>query len=133
MTMPAWNLHRPRRDPGEAAAHQVLRAARWLNDHMRAYAGRAPITTDMVADLVVMARHGDLVQIAVDGYQNGSTVATWLVRVTEAGFHPQDPAAKPADAVLRGLRYRVVPNRMGREHLYRHLLRCSWTAPVSRR
>lgn len=130
--MPYWNLHR-RRDPGEATAHQVRRAAKWLNDHMRDYAGRGPITSDMVADLVVMARHGDLMQIAVDGYQNGTTVATWLVRVTQVGFHPQDPAAKPADTVLRGLRYRVVPTRTGREHLYRHLLRCSWTAPVSRR
>lgn len=131
--MPHWHLHRLRRDPGDAAAHHVRRAVRWLNDHMRAYAGRAPITTDMVADLVVMAENGDLVQIAVDGYQNGTTVATWLVRVTEAGFHPQDPAVRPGDDVLRGLRYRVVPTRTGREHLYRHLLRCSWTAPVSRR
>jgi hypothetical protein len=133
MTMPHWNLHRPRREPGEAAAHQVRRAVRWLNDRTRAYAGRAPITTDMLADLAVMARHGDLAQIAIDGSQNGTTVATWLVRVTEVGFHSQDPAVKPADAVLRGLRYRVVPTRMSREHLYRHLLRCSWTAPVSRR
>ena len=129
--MPHWNLHR--RTAEDHTAHHVQRAVRWLNEHTKVFAGRAPITTDMTADLVVMAQRGDLTQVAVDGYQNGMTVATWLVRVTPYGYHPQGPAARPADSVLRSLRYRVVPTRMGREHLYRHLLRCSWTAPVSRR
>ncbi len=130
--MPHWNLHLPRRTPEDNTAHHVQRAARWLNDHTKAFAGRAPITSDMIADLVVMAQRGDLTQVAVDGYQNGATVATWLARITPYGFHPQAPAPQP-DSVLRSLRYRVVPVRLGREHLYRHLLRCSWTAPVSRR
>lgn len=128
-----WNLRLQRRAPEDNIAHLVQRAARWLNDHTKAFAGRAPITSDMIADLVVMARRGDLTQITVDGYQNGTTVVTWLVRVTPYGYHPQAPVQRPDDAVLRTLRYRVVPARVGREHLYRHLLRCSWTAPVSRR
>jgi hypothetical protein len=131
--MPIWNLHRPRGAPEDNTAHHVQRAARWLNDHTKAFAGRAPITSDMVADLVVMAQRGDLAQVAIDGCQNGTTVVTWVVRVGPYGYHPQNPATRPDDAVLRSLRYRVVPMRLGREHLYRHLLRCSWTAPVSRR
>jgi hypothetical protein len=87
----------------------------------------------MVADLIVMARFGDLRQLSIESCQNGMSVATWLVHLTSDGWHPQRPSAAPTDAVLRGLRYRVIPHRAGREHLYRHLLRCSWTAPVSRR
>ncbi|MFC4855402.1 hypothetical protein [Actinophytocola glycyrrhizae] len=131
--MRTWTLHRLRRDPADTAAHHVRRGAKWLNDHTTAYAGRAPITSDMVADLVVMARFGDLRQLAVESYRTGSTVATWLVHFTQDGWRPRRPEPVPGDAVLRGLRYRVVPGRSGREHLYRHLLRCSWTAPVSRR
>ena len=131
--MPTWNLFRPRLDPREAASHHIRRGAKWLNDHTKAYAGRAPITTDMVADLVVMGRSDDLRYLSIEGYQNGMTVATWLVHVTPDGWHPRRPEPVPDDVVLRGLRYRVVPGRTGREHLYRHLLRCSWTAPVSRR
>ena len=125
-----WNL---RKTPEDNTAHHVQRAARWLNDHTKAFAGRAPITTDMVADLVVMAQRGDLSQVTIDGYQNGTTVATWLVRVGPYGYYSQEPVARPDDDVLRQLRYRVVPTRLGREHSYRHLLRCSWTTPVSRR
>jgi hypothetical protein len=130
MTMAHWNLHRPRRDPRETTAYHVRHAARWLNEQTRAHAGRSPITSDMVADLVVMAQHGDLMQITVEAYQNGTTVASWLVRVTEQGYHPRGPASVPGD---RALRYRVVPGRAGQEHLYRHLLRCTWAVPVSRR
>lgn len=128
--MRLWN---PRRTAEDRTAHHVQRAARWLNEQTKAFAGRAPITSDMIADLVVMAQRGDLSQVTVDGYQNGTTVATWLVRVTPYGYHPRGPATRLDDGVLRSLRYRVVPARLGREHLYRHLLRCSWTAPVSRR
>lgn len=128
-----WNLLRPRRDPSEAATYYVRRGAKWLNDHTRDHAGRTPITTDMLADLVVMARFGDLRQLSVESYQNGSTVATWLVHLTTDGWHARRPEPTPDDAVLRGLRYRVVPGRAGREHLYRHLLRCSWNTAVSRR
>lgn len=131
--MPTWNLHRLRRDPREMTAHYVRRGARWLNEHTQHYAGRAPITSDMVADLVVMAQFGDLRQIAIESYQYGTTGATWQVQVSQDGWHPRRPEPTPDEAVLRNLRYRVVPSRMGREHLYRHLLRCSWTAPVSRR
>jgi hypothetical protein len=127
--MPHWNLHLRRRTPEDQTAHQVQRAARWLNDRTKAVAGRAPITSDMAADLAVMARRGDLTQVIVDGCQNGTTVATWSVRLTRYGFVPRAPASLPDVA----LRFRVVPVRLGREHLYRHLLRCSWTAAVSRR
>ena len=131
--MPFWNLHRPRRAPEQNIAHHVQRAARWLNDHTKAHAGRAPITSDMIADLMIMAQRGDLTQVTVDGSQNGTTIATWLVRVTPYGFYPQNAATRPDDTVLRSLRYQVVPTRLGREHLYRHLLRCSWATPVSPR
>lgn len=131
--MPHWNLHLPHRTPEGNSAHHVHRAARWLNDHTKAYAGRAPITSDMVADLVVMAQFGDLRQISVESYQYGTSGATWQVRISPEGWRPQRPEPPQDDAVLRNLHYRVVPSRMGREHLYRHLLRCSWTAPVSRR
>lgn len=131
--MPSWNLHRPRKDPRETAAYHLRRGAKWLNDHTKDYAGRAPITSDMVADLAVMARFGDLRQLSVESYRNGTTVATWLVHLTPDGWHPRRPEQSPDDAVLRGLRFRVVPGRIGREHLYRHLLRCSWTLPVTPR
>ena len=124
---------KPRRAPEDATAHHVQRAARWLNDHTRAYAGRAPITSDMVADLVTMAGRGDLTHVTVDGYQNGMTVATWQVRLTPHGFYPQNSVARPDDTVLRSLHYRVVPTRLSRDLPYRHLLRCSWTEPVSPR
>ena len=131
--MPTWNLRRPRRDPREAASHYVRRGTNWLNDHTKHHAGRAPINSDMVADLVVMAQFGDLRQISVESYQNGVTGPAWQVQISQDGWQPRRPEPTPDDAVFRNLRYRVVPSRMGREQLYRHLLRCSWTEPVSRR
>lgn len=122
----------PRRSPSEASAAYAEHALRRLNGISRKYSGWDVADSAAVADVKTMCYFDDLNLIYLQAYRGQTILAQWVVRVYPTGYKMEEPLPKPADFVLKSARFKVVVDRVGREHLYAGLLRSSWSVSNTR-